>query len=69
LNFQVYNFQNLIGAIVGFSSNGPQDLIVVNYNGKDIEIPFVEAFICDLDFDHKKLMMELPEGLLDLGAE
>ena len=69
LNFQVFNFKKLIGPIVGFSSNGPQDLIVVKYNDQDVEIPFVEAFIRDLDFDGQKLMMELPEGLLELGSE
>jgi 16S rRNA processing protein RimM len=69
LNFEVYNFDQLIGPIVGFSSNGPQDLLVIKFQDHEVEIPFVEAFIRDLDFDSKKLLMELPEGLLELDSE
>jgi 16S rRNA processing protein RimM len=68
LNFKVKDKdQTDIGQIVAFSSNGVQDLLVVKKaNGKDIEIPFVEAFIKKIDWKHNTLVMDLPEGLTDL---
>ncbi|HEX7675812.1 MAG TPA: ribosome maturation factor RimM [Bdellovibrio sp.] len=58
--------QNTLGEIVDFSSNGVQDLLVVDANGKKVEVPFVEAFIKKIDFKHQAVVMDLPEGLFDL---
>ncbi|WP_413578661.1 ribosome maturation factor RimM [Bdellovibrio sp. HCB290] len=58
--------QTVLGEIVGFSSNGVQDLLVVEANGKKVEIPFVDAFIKKIDFKHQAVVMDLPEGLFDL---
>ena len=68
LNFKVKDKdQTDIGQIVAFSTNGAQDLLVVKKaDGKDIEIPFVEAFIKKIDWKHNTLVMDLPEGLTDL---
>lgn len=56
-----------IGPIKDFSSNTLQDLLVVELaSGKKVEIPFVEDFIIEIDFENKKVHMDLPEGLLDL---
>ncbi len=58
--------QEAIGPIKGFSSNGAQDLLLVETAKGQAEIPFVEAFIKKIDFKHKTVVMDLPEGLLDL---
>lgn len=69
LEFMVKNVaQENIGPIKGFSSNGVQDLLVVQTAKGPVEIPFVEAFIKKIDFKHKTLVMDLPEGLLDLES-
>lgn len=66
-NFKVKDIeQKVLGVITGFSSNGVQDLLVVDHQGRSIEIPFVEAFIKKIDFKHQTIVMDLPEGLLDL---
>ena len=64
----------LIGTIVGFSSNGPQDLLRLErasgrYAGRETLVPFVEAFLVDIDFDGKRVTMDLPPGLIDLEDE
>lgn len=56
----------LIGPIVGFSSNGVQDLIEVSYNNRNHYIPLVKAFVQRIDKKNKKLFMDIPQGLLDL---
>lgn len=58
-----------LATITGFSSNGLQDLLVVlTTEGQIAEIPFVQDFILDLNFEKKIIKMSLPEGLLDLGS-
>jgi 16S rRNA processing protein RimM len=67
LNFTVKNVaQETIGSITGFSSNGVQDLLVVKTEKGSAEIPFVEAFIKKIDFKHSTVVMDLPEGILDI---
>jgi 16S rRNA processing protein RimM len=57
-----------IGTITGFSSNTAQDLLVVtSASGQVFEIPFVDAFIVEIDHEKKTIQMKLPEGLLDLN--
>ncbi|KYG63828.1 ribosome maturation factor RimM [Bdellovibrio bacteriovorus] len=58
--------QTVLGEIVGFSSNGVQDLLVVDDGSKKVEVPFVDAFIKKIDFKHQAVVMDLPEGLFDL---
>ncbi len=54
-----------IGEIVGFATNGAQDLLRVQHNGDEILIPMVDAFLRHIDFDGRTVAMELPPGLLD----
>lgn len=70
-NFKVFNEGGEVGTITSFSSNGPQDLLVVENKElkKSYEIPFVEAFIEKIDFENKKILMNLPEGLLTLDEK
>lgn len=57
-----------IGIITGFSSNTAQDLLVVtSASGQIFEIPFVDAFVVEIDRENKTIQMDLPEGLLDLN--
>lgn len=60
----------LIGKITAFSSNGIQDLLVVanETEGSEYEIPFVEDFVTKIDYENKKIMTELPEGLLEINS-
>lgn len=58
--------QKILGQIVGFSSNGVQDLLIVDDGSKKVEVPFVDAFIKKIDFKHQAVVMDLPEGLFDL---
>lgn len=54
-----------VGPIVGFSSNGVQDLIEVQYKDKTFYIPLVKAFIEKIDKKNKKIFMNIPDGLLE----
>lgn len=58
--------QKVLGQITGFSSNGAQDLLLVEGAAGYGEIPFVDAFIKEINFKEKWILMDLPEGLFAL---
>lgn len=70
LNFQVFLNDKAVGTVKGFSSNGMQDLLVIqsgsNSDSHDYEVPFVTDFILEIDFEAQKLFMAFPEGLMNL---
>jgi 16S rRNA processing protein RimM len=58
----------VIGPIIGFSSNGVQDLLQIKKNsGGIVEVPLIAEFIKEIDFANKQLHMILPEGLLSIN--
>ncbi|MCB0348839.1 MAG: 16S rRNA processing protein RimM [Bdellovibrionales bacterium] len=61
-----FNGQTEKGKITGFGSNSAQDLLLIEWNQKTVEIPYVEAFIKDVSFDAKEITLDVPEGLLFL---
>lgn len=56
-----------IGVIKGFSTNGLQDLLVIENKKETFEVPFVKEFIVDIDYKQKIVKTKLPEGLLDIN--
>lgn len=55
-----------VGIIRNFSSNGVQDLLVVEGPEKTYEIPLVSEFWLEFRREEKKIVMNLPEGLLEI---
>lgn len=54
-----------VGPIIGFSTNGVQDLIQVQTVSGVYEVPLVEPFIENIDYKNKKISMDIPQGLLE----
>ncbi len=68
--FEIYDKGTLVGTIKGFSSNTVQDLLIVETKNREVEIPFVKAFVVKMDAENKRIEMDLPEGLLEItGTE
>ncbi len=71
--FQVFNSNQFIGIITGFSTNGSQDILLVDHiknnklQLKPIEIPFVSDFVESIDYKQKIVKMNLPEGLIEIN--
>ncbi len=63
--FTVKNGEKIVGTIESFSTNGAQDLLNVKTATGEALIPFVSAFLKQIDFDNRVVIMELPEGLLE----
>ena len=64
LNFEVCDKSHgVVGKVFAFSDNGAQDLLLVQGTGNTpVEIPFIEAFVIDVDFDLEKIQVDLPSG-------
>jgi 16S rRNA processing protein RimM len=68
MDFSVYDKENgFIGTVVDVleNSNG-HDTLQLDFNGKEVLIPFVDRFILQIDEEKQEIKVDLPEGLLDL---
>lgn len=56
-----------LGKVKDFSSNGMQDLLIIN-NGKfSYEVPFVDDFIVEIQFENSTIVMNFPLDLMDIN--
>ena len=56
-----------VGVLKGFFENGEQDTwVIVNEAEIEILLPAVPEFVLDIDLDSETIVIEPPEGLLDL---
>ena len=62
LNFTVCDKKRgSLGKVLAFSDSGAQDLLLIQGKGnRQVEIPFIEEFISRIDFDLKKIQVDLP---------
>jgi 16S rRNA processing protein RimM len=58
--------QGLVGEIVGINDKTAQPLFEVDKDGNDVFIPMIDHFIKKIDRENKKVIVETPEGLIDL---
>ncbi len=60
-----------LGKVIGFSSNGQQDLLVLSQvvNFQNVEIPFIKQFVINVDYQEKKITTTLPEGLIGINEK
>ncbi|HRN17336.1 MAG TPA: ribosome maturation factor RimM [Xylanibacter oryzae] len=67
VGFDVFNGDNYIGAISSVDTSTENILLSVSTNdGNEILIPAAEEFMKNIDADKNKIVMELPDGLLDV---
>jgi len=53
-----------LGVVSDFEETGGTPLLRV---GEDLLIPFAKSICTKIDFEHKQITVNLPEGLLDLN--
>ena len=56
----------LFGVIKGINDSTAQPLFEIDFNGKEIFVPMIDDFIKKVDRKNKKILVETPEGLIDL---
>ena len=58
-----------VGVITGINDTTSQALFEIDRDGIEILIPLNDEFIQEVDRDNKKIVVETPEGLIDLYLE
>ncbi|MCR8666887.1 ribosome maturation factor RimM [Aestuariibaculum sp. M13] len=58
-----------VGTVVAVNDTTAQALFEVENNGKEILIPMNDEFIVKVDRDNKIILVDTPEGLIDLYLE
>lgn len=66
IGYTIFDLENEIGLITDIMDLKEQILAQVQYQEKEVYIPIHESLIVDLKMDEKILVMNLPDGLLDL---
>ena len=67
LNFKVKDLQyGSVGIVKGVNDKTPQTLLEVEDDDGVVLIPVNDAFIKEIDRKNKLIIIETPEGLLDL---
>ncbi len=56
----------LIGIIEGVNDSTNQAILEIDRNGSEILIPLIDDFIKSVDREQKKIILEVPEGLIDI---
>ncbi len=55
-----------LGIITGINDSSAQALFEINSNGIEILIPMIDDFIKEIDRKNRKIIVQTPEGLIDL---
>jgi len=58
-----------VGIIDNINDTGAQELFVIDRDGTEILIPLNDQFIVKVDRDKKQILVNTPEGLIDLYLE
>jgi 16S rRNA processing protein RimM len=67
INFDIEDVHHgYVGVITGINDSSAQPLFEINANGIEIFIPMIDDFIKKVDRENKKIIVEAPEGLIDL---
>ena len=64
VGLSVYTFDNAyIGRVTSIMPTGSNDVYVVRDEDKEILVPALESVVVEIDFEKKRMTVDLPEGL------
>lgn len=56
----------LVGIVKGVNDTTNQAILEIDRNGSEILIPLIDDFIKSVDREQKKIILKVPEGLIDI---
>jgi len=56
---------NRLGEVVDLFDNGASDVLVIDRDGREVLIPFVDALVPEVLIAEGRLVVDPPDGLLD----
>lgn len=66
LGYSIFDNEQLLSEIIEVIEQPHQVLAKIIYKEKEMLIPINEAFIIDIQHKNKKIILDLPEGLIDI---
>lgn len=70
IGFEVQDINyGIVGIITGINDTTSQALFEIENQGREILIPMNDAFLVEVDRKNKKIIVNTPEGLIDLYLE
>ncbi|MDD3437972.1 MAG: ribosome maturation factor RimM [Clostridiaceae bacterium] len=65
IDLEVYDEKGLLlGTVKDVLQTGSNDVYVIESSGKDILIPALKDIVKKIDLENKKILVEMPEGLI-----
>ena len=65
IGIEVYTTEEeYLGRIASIMATGSNDVYVVKDNKKEVMVPALESVVIDIDLEHKRMRVDLPEGLI-----
>jgi 16S rRNA processing protein RimM len=65
IGLEVYTTEeDYLGRITSIFETGSNDVYVVKDKKQEVLIPAIESVVIDIDIEHKRMRVDLPEGLL-----
>lgn len=65
VEFEVYDQEKSLGKVVRIDQYPEQSMLVLAIEDQEILIPLVEDFIVNVDFEHRRIDLNLPEGIVE----
>lgn len=66
MNLEVYNENGeYLGEVVDVLDNSVQYILTIRKESKEWMLPFVDAFVKDIQIDNKKIIVEIIEGMIE----
>ena len=65
IGLEVYENNNIIGQVSSIIKSHAHPIIVVDKEGKEVMIPFIDEFIKNVDLEKKRIEVSLIEGMID----
>jgi len=67
IGWEVFDvIRGYLGKIASVDLNAKNPLLIIDHSGTEILIPFQEEFISEVNKKEKKLLLNCPDGLIDL---
>ncbi len=64
IGIEVYTkTEEFLGRIESIIETGSNDVYVVKKHKKEVLIPALESVVLEIDLEHKRMQVDLPEGL------
>jgi 16S rRNA processing protein RimM len=64
IGYTAYDKEKALGLVKGILSHPAQILAEIDVNGSDILIPIVDGLVLEIDKRKKKIVFDVPEGLI-----